>query len=906
MTVTQDWSDLSLIGLFRLEVETQTTVINNHLLALENKGQIDAQGLDELMRAAHSIKGAARIVQVEAVVEVAHALEDFFLVATQGTLQVRSAYVDVLLSASDFMLCLSALDDEALMAQSSTCERDTNAIVLAVENLTSGALQDVSGESSTEPVLTGAVGDQPVGQESVDHPLEGNEEETVARQVIDRQTEKTQITETQPEQIQPEQIQPEQIQPEQIQPQQIQSEQAQPKQHKSDRTVRLNADNLNRLMGLAGESVVESNWLQPFAASLLQLKRQQQQVMTRLEKLSREEDRLRQLSQKQFSQKQFNQKLTQKPVGYSEDGIAADSTQSLLLSEAMTQMQHCQQLLNEKLSELDGFSQRSLQLSDRLYREMIASHMCAFEMGTKGYGRLVRDLAKTLDKQVTLKIEGLTTQVDRALLEKLDAPIVHLLTNAIAHGIETPEKRKAAGKPAAGTITVKAFHHAGMLRIIVEDDGGGFDFAALRQKIVTKGMTPADVVDRLSEDELIEFLFLPGFSTNSGVDQYSGRGYGLDIARSMVQSVGGALLASSTPKKGTRFQFQLPLTLSVVRSLIFEVAEEPYALNLARIGRVLKLPADQIRYSENRPYFSLEDNSTDAAAAENISLIWATQLLALSTSGVSEAFDNIWVIVLGESGSRYGLCVDRLIGEKDLVVRPLDTRLGKVPHISSAALSEEGEPILILDVADVLCSAASLAEQQNSAANFTTANSTTANTDQAQGANANSRSQKSGQPLRQKKVLVVDDSMTVRAMEKKLLQNQGYAVDIAVDGADGWNAVRTQNYDLVITDIDMPRLNGIELIEKLRDYKPTQKLPVIVVSYKDRQADQLAGLAAGANYYLTKSSFHNDGLINAVVDLIGPTARLGKTRSGKTRSGKTNVGETPVRKVLDTALITRN
>ncbi len=481
--------------------------------------------------------------------------------------------------------------------------------------------------------------------------------------------------------------------------------------------------------------------------------------------------------------------------------------------------------------------------------------MCAFEESTKGYGRLVRDLAKKLNKRVLIEIVGLRTQVDRDILERLDAPVTHLLTNAIAHGIELPEIRLALGKPAEGKIRVEAMHRSGMLIISVEDDGAGIDFSGLSQKIVERGLTTAAVAARLSDAELLEFLFLPGFSTAAQVDEVAGRGYGLDLARTMAQSVGGSLQAVSPLAGGTRFQFHLPLTLSVVRSLLFEVSGEPYALSLARIERVLKLNRDQIYYSENRPYFTLADDRT-GKAVENVSLVFLSEILTLPASGPTENTKvDRSVLVIGEVGNRYGLCVDQLLEERDLVVRPLDTRLGKVPNISAAALTEKGDPILILDVIDLLRSAEKVASESFQ---IGMESSRTAALEPV-----------GRVPSAQRRVLVVDDSMTVRAMEKKLLQNRGYAVDIAVNGLEGWNVLRTNAYDLVITDVDMPRMNGIELIQQMRAYAPTQKLPVIVVSYKDRPEDQLAGLNAGANYYLTKSSFHDDGLINAVVDLIG-------------------------------------
>jgi two-component system, chemotaxis family, sensor histidine kinase and response regulator WspE len=757
-------------------------------------------------------------VQVEPAVKVAHALEDCFIAAQQGILILTANHVDVLLSGADFLSRLGLLEESDLAEQLPAHEADADAIVLAIESLVNAAKR---------------LANQPIGQ-PISPPVDiaidiATDIESVARAVSKSAIKETAVNETA---VNETAIAPDTPAEESV------------------RMIRMSVDNLNRLMGLAGESLVEANWLQPFAQSLLQLKRQQQAVIAQLEKQENVE-------------------------GQSDGGIA----------KAMQDMQRCHTLLNDQLSDFDLFSQRFGQLSDRLYREVVASHMCAFGEGSRGYERLVRDLSRRLGKQVSLEITGLNTQVDRDILARLDTPITHLLTNAVVHGIEPPEVRLAQGKPAKGTIRLWAVHRSGMLMIAVEDDGAGIEYVKLRQKIVEKGLTTAEIADQLSDFELSEFLFLPGFSTAAQVDEIAGRGYGLDLVRTMAQSVRGSLQAISPAVEdatiglsgGTRFQFQLPLTLSVVRSLLFEVAGELYAISLSHIARVVKLQYEQIRTSENRPYFALidrevsgKDNSpATTSRGENISLILAHQVLALDptsnagSSKRSEDREMLSVIVIGEPGNRYGFCVDRLLEEKDLVVRPLDPRLGKVPNISAAALSEKGAPILMLDVADVLRSAEKIAGGRLSWTQ-SPAIKAPSSADQALKVSATN-----APAAAVKQVLVVDDSMTVRAMEKKLLQNRGYKVDVAIDGAEGWNAVRMNAYDLVITDVDMPRMSGIELIAKMRAHEATQKLPVIVVSYKDRAEDQLAGLHAGANYYLTKSSFHDDGLINAVVDLIG-------------------------------------
>ncbi|MEM9087875.1 MAG: response regulator [Cyanobacteria bacterium P01_F01_bin.53] len=959
MTATQDWDDISLMALFRLEVETQVNELNQHLLILEQSGEANGASLDVLMRAAHSIKGAARIVQVEAAVKVSHALEDCFLAAQGGALTLTSDYVDVLLLGVDLLSRLSLLDDETLAEELPGHEADADTIVKSLEALLhrSGVSQTVSSSESdgfevNDPEVNGfKVNDSESNDsESNDSNLATDPPLTLAKAVLtDAAISEVALAESVIAQTAIDKLPETKTPSEEVTPKTTTSSKTTtseannseataktrskstspltngtPSAKSAGRMIRISADTLNRLMGLAGESLVESNWLHPFAQSLLQLKRQQQGVLSLLEKAHQEN------------------------MFPSEDsGLQPAVDHECPMEESIQALQACHGLLSDQLADLEVFSRRFGQLSDRLHREVIASHMCAFDEGLRGYGRLARNLAKKQGKQVVLEVIGRTTQVDRDILGRLDAPITHLLTNAIAHGIESPEARIAKGKPAAGTIRIEALHRSGMLVIAVEDDGAGIDLAMLGKKVVKRQLTTAEVADHLTDAELLEFLFLPGFSTVDQVDELAGRGYGLDLARNMAQSVGGALQVTtsqgttceipsetvlektvvSRASSGTRFQFQLPLTLSVVRSLLFEISNEPYAMSLARISRVLRLPLDQVHNSENRPYFTLESEVAQADSRadgqtidqtndrvngqtnsktnsqtpiENISLVSASQLLALPS--IPSDRDDLLVVVLGEPGNRYGICVDKLLEERDLVVRPLDVRLGKVPNITAAALTEKGDPILILDVADVVRTAERLmsgeplriSSRGGPKRRFEDVAAVAAEggglTPETTGISQLSRRV----AIVEKRVLVVDDSMTVRAMEKKLLQNHGYEVDIAVNGAEGWNAVRMNAYDLVITDVDMPRMTGIELIEHMRAYEPTQKLPVIVVSYKDREADQLAGLNAGANYYLTKSSFHDDGLINAVVDLIGETHVASQGKSLPTNAASSNTASNAV------------
>jgi two-component system, chemotaxis family, sensor histidine kinase and response regulator WspE len=477
--------------------------------------------------------------------------------------------------------------------------------------------------------------------------------------------------------------------------------------------------------------------------------------------------------------------------------------------------------------------------SNRLHHEVVSCRMRPFGDGARGFPRMIRDVSKALGKKVKLEITGKDTDVDRDMLDKLEAPLTHLLRNAVDHGIESPAERSAAGKSETGTIRLIARHWAGMLYITVSDDGKGIYIEHLREKVVKRNLVTEAMAKTLSDVELIEFMFLPGFSTASSVTEISGRGVGLDVVQNMVQEVQGVVRSETRPGNGTSFHLQLPITLSVMRALLVQIGDEPYALPMVRIDRILSVPREEIQVLENRQYITFDNN--------NIGLVSARQVLGLGEVGLDA--ETLPIAVIGDRLNQFGIVVDRFIGEKELVINPLDPRLGKVADINATALLEDGSPVLLIDVEDMVRSIDNLLNggwlQRVGMGTEKTAEQ------------------------KKKRILVVDDSLTVREVERKLLETNGYEVEIAVDGADGWNAVRIGSFDMVISDVDMPRMNGIELVTHIRQNARLKNLPVMIVSYKDREEDRKRGLDAGADYYLTKSSFHDNTLLDAVANLIG-------------------------------------
>jgi two-component system sensor histidine kinase and response regulator WspE len=378
-----------------------------------------------------------------------------------------------------------------------------------------------------------------------------------------------------------------------------------------------------------------------------------------------------------------------------------------------------------------------------------------------------------------------------------------------------------------------------MLVITIRDDGRGIDREKIRRTVVRRQLVDEQVAEKLSDAELLEFVFLPAFSTADGVTEVSGRGVGLDVVHSMVHGVGGSVRVQSEVGRGTLFQLELPITLSVIRAVLVKIAGESYAVPHNRIDRLVRLSRDALQSIQHRQYFPVD--------GRNVGVVLARQVLGVEGAAGSE--DELSIVLFGHHADQYGLLVDEFSGESDLVVRPLDARLGKIPNISAAAILEDGSPVLILDLDDVrraierklLGDALERVEEQS-------------------GNEEASRGQR---------ILVVDDSITVREVQRQLLANQGYQVEVAVDGREGWNLLGRAAFDLVITDVDMPRLNGIELVRMIKSDPRLRVLPVVIVSYKDREQDRLRGLEAGADYYLTKSSFHDETLLRAVRDLIG-------------------------------------
>ncbi|MFM7480222.1 MAG: response regulator [Planctomycetota bacterium] len=730
----------SMFDLYRQEAEQHGRALTDGLVALESAS--DPALVESLMRAAHSVKGAARIVGFDALVKLAHAMEDCLVRIQKGAEAISAGRTDQLLQGVDLITQSAAVAESDVAAWSAQQDAKIKALV---KNFEEAAVPAAAAVAAVPPPIAPAAAPAPTSP-------------------------------TAPA--------------------------AAPAPTSGDVSVMVRTRSLDRLMRLSSESLVESRRLEG--------------VQQRLHAIRRGERALEDL----FDRRRAG-------------GVIADD-----------ELQAAHHRVRAEVAQLDADLQahvrRSEELGSALHHEAIQSRMRPFADACVTVPRTVRDLARSLGKDVAIRLGGQAVSVDRDILRKLEAPLTHLVRNAVDHGIDLPSDRSAAGKSAQATIRVTASHQAGMLLVEVADDGRGIDLDRLRAKILEKKLSTQELVARMGERELLDFLFLPGFSTASALTDISGRGVGLDVVQSTVHEVGGSVEVITAPTKGTTFRMRLPVTLSVVRAAIVSIGGEPYALPLARMERIDRLGESDLTHVEGRLVAKIQE--------ELVGLIRADSLLALPQAAPT---GSIAVVSLRVRQKTLGLIVDGFLGEEDIVVSPLDERFGSVPHVAAMSVRQDGGLVLILDLDALGIDAARQLDEGS-----------------LRGAPAGSERS----TAKRHRVLVVEDSLTVREVERQMLTRAGYEVDVAVDGLDGWNALQRSTYDLVLSDVDMPRMNGLDLVRRIRSDRRLAQMPIVMVSYKDREEDRRAGLEAGATAYLTKAAFHDRTLLDTVADLIASTA----------------------------------
>lgn len=771
---------------FREETADNVRTIADGLLALERTPD-DRAALDGVFRAAHTVKGSARLLGFASVANLAHAMESLLDALRAGTLVLSSALSDLLLQSNDALLTLATAASE-----NRAVAVDTAPLIAQLERAAT-APGPVAGPTvaSAAPLLVGAS----VTARSA----------PPARVAVDVPTPAAPAVPSAPGSSNPPAQPVAQAQP------------AVPSGPRAQRaTVRVRVDRLDRLVAVAGELAVgqqeDSIYLQQLQTLTALVKQQQRTIQA----LTSEVRQTRMLaSQRQPLQQRLADLHT--------------------VSGEMNQIVRTQQ---------EGYVRRSAAhalLVDELEAEVFAARLVPVATVFATLPRAIRELARSLNKQVELELRGEETEADRKVLDALGDPLLHMVRNAIDHGLEPADERERLGKSPTGRITVSATAEHGQLRIAVVDDGRGMDPARLRAVALRKGLLDETVAKTLSDSESLDLIFMPGFSVSPIITDVSGRGVGMDVVRSRMIELGGQVLVDSVLGQGSTITLVLPVSLMTSQVLLVEAGKQIWALPSRSCQGVLRLDRDSVRRLEGQPLLQVDGRTVPVMALADL-LNLPADATPLNTRNHA--------LLIGTTRP-VAVLVDRLVDEREVIVKPLGPFFAAHPLTSGAAPLPNGSLAVVLSVQGLI-------------------NQTRALATGAGRANGRAASLAVKRASRTHRLLITDDSFTTRELLRSILQSAGYEVVTAVDGQDALDKLRVDSrFDLVVSDVEMPRLDGFGLTASIRADQSLTHLPVIIVTSLHSDAHKRQGILAGAQAYIVKSQFDQSNLLAAVRDLLG-------------------------------------
>lgn len=479
---------------------------------------------------------------------------------------------------------------------------------------------------------------------------------------------------------------------------------------------------------------------------------------------------------------------------------------------------------------------------DTLLEDTKKTLMFPFSSLLEIFPKLVRDLTHGHGKEVSLTIQGGETEIDRRILEEIKDPLIHMVRNCLDHGIEKPDVRVQKNKPPRGTLTITVSQKdSRWVEVVVADDGAGIDPIQVRNVAVRLGVITPEAAANLTETEALDLIFGSGISTSPIITDLSGRGLGLAIVREKVGKLGGTISLETQPDVGTTFRLSLPLTLAGFRGVTVRVNDQTFVIPTVNVERVMRVRAEDIATVQNRETLNLNGQS--------VALINLAEVLKLPSQDErgKKKIAARTALVLGASHQHIAFLVDELLGEQEVLVKGLGSQLRRVRNFAGATVLGNGKVVPILNVSDLMDSALRL--------NGAATKGITAVPSEVEVARGQS-------------ILVAEDSITSRTLMKNILETAGYTVRTAVDGREGLAMLRSGAFDLLVSDVEMPHMNGFELTAQVRSDKRLAELPVILVTALQSQEDRERGMEAGANAYIVKSSFDQSDLLEVIRRLI--------------------------------------
>jgi chemosensory pili system protein ChpA (sensor histidine kinase/response regulator) len=794
--------DAEVLSYFAPEAQEYLESLEAQLLRLE-KEQHNSEVINQLFRTAHTLKGSAYTVGFQSIGDLTHYIEDFMGAVREGRVKILPGHTDVLLRSVDVVRLLMRRDPTSL-----DMLRQRYAVAMqGLKQLDQPvAVQVVESGSAVHPV------EAPVDQGPRD------QEENEPAKAAEGKSEDGKAAE--------------------------------------DREViRVSRDRLERLLNLVGELVIGRGRLELRLHMLEQLSQQVLVYKGRLVESvhSFEEKHTFTLptaasgpvtapaqgvtSLSDFSSLEFDK--------YNDFNILARRISEVTadISESMTQLSGSIRRSHEDMSHL---AQLTLGMRDEIARARMVPVGTPFTR----FRRATREMARATGKEVSLVTSGEHTEVDTGVVERLVDPLVHLVRNAVYHGIEPAAVRVSKGKPAAGTIYLHAAHRGNAVLIEVEDDGAGLDVEKIRAKAVERGLVRPEVARSLPESEVIKFIFVPGFSTADQIDDQAGRGVGMDVVKRVIESMNGHIDVESIRGVGTKFTLSLPLTLLIATALMVRAGSERYGIPLPAVREVTMLTPSSHQRMGERSILHIGDEAIEVQPLQQL----------LNRSSVPVEIGKPVVIVRTSDGM-IGLLVDELLGRQEIVIKPLGSfKSLERSRFGGATIDPEGRVVLVLDPARLL------AREGQAAAVPELLSDATASADSLV-PYAEAPEPKASEQW----ILLIDDSLSIRKFVGRMLESAGYKVDTAVDGEEGLQKASTQNYRLIITDLEMPKLNGYEVIQGLRSRPQTLQTPIIVMTTRAGDKHRQMALNIGASSYIAKP-VEERALIQEIERWIGKEA----------------------------------
>lgn len=475
-------------------------------------------------------------------------------------------------------------------------------------------------------------------------------------------------------------------------------------------------------------------------------------------------------------------------------------------------------------------------LADQLQNNVSSLRMMPFETIVGGFQRVARDVARDIGKQLHLEIRGVSVEIDKTVLDALKDPLMHLLRNAIDHGLEDPETRLQQDKPPIGRVLFEVQQRGSEITIKVEDDGCGFDVSRIRRKALERDLITTQEARTLTDEDIRMLVFHSGLTTSERVTALSGRGLGMDIVRTRVENLRGRIAIDSVPGKGTAVTIHVPVSLTRLSVIMLRLGDEYYAIPSNMVERMETFPLEDIFTAEGNEMLNISGRPMPLVSLGSI----------LDSPVIDQRKGEIQVLALRTVERAIAFEVDELFNEIELVLKPPGRELVNAPFVAGAAILGSGDVIIVLDANDLVRKATGLSLKSHQRPMVR------ASTDETR-------------PLR---ILVVDDSITTRTLEKNILESIGFDVHVAIDGTEAWARILDIEPDVIVSDVEMPNMNGLELTRLLKASPATRDIPVILLTSLGKPEQREAGLSAGADAYLVKSSFDQNELLEVIQDVI--------------------------------------